>query len=155
MKKIENLLLRAAGYTVLILLIFYIFGLLSDFSAPYIDFPTFLLILGFGVIISAVGLIFTVQKLHFSLRVLIHYAVLLTAFSLIFISTGNISKSGSGAVFVAVAIFTVFYAAIFGICCAIIYAIRKADAKIDKKIKAELKKEAKKEKYKPLYKSED
>lgn len=155
MKKIENLLLRAAGYTVLILLMFYIFGLASDFTDAYINFQTFMLIFGFGVLISLAGLIFSVKKLILALRVLIHYVVLLVAFCVIFISTGNISSAGGGAIFTAVIIFTVLYGVIFGVSYGILLAVRKTDEKIDRKFKAEIKKEVKKDKYLPLYKTEE
>ena len=155
MKKIENLLLHSTAYTVLILLIFYIFGAASDFTDAYISFPTFLTILGFGAIISVAGMIFSIKKIHLALRALIHYIVLLVAFCVIFITTGNISSGGQGAIFISVAIFTVFYFTIFAISLAVISAVRKADENIDKKIKAELKKEAKTAKYKSLYKSEE
>ena len=155
MKKIENLLLRAAGYTVLILLLFYLFGLASDFTDAYISFPTFAIILSFGVIISFAGLIFNIKKLHMALRVLLHYIVLLIAFSIIFISNGNISSGGSGAIFVAVTVYTALYAVIFTISYLVTKTVRKADENIERKIKAELKKEAKADRYKPLYKTEE
>ena len=154
MKKIESLLFHSTAYTVLILLMFYLFGVASDFTDAYISFPTFMTILGFGVIISLAGMIFGIKKIHMALRTLIHYAVLLIAFCVIFISAGNISSGGQGAIFISVAIFTVFYFIIFAISLIIITAVRKADANIDRKIEAEAKKKQNKKKYKPLYKSE-
>ena len=109
MKKLETLLLRAAGYTVLILLLFYLFGALSEFANPYINFRTFLVILSFGAIISLAGMILRIQKIHIALRVTIHYVALLIAFFAVFIVNGNISAQGAGQVFVAVVLFSVFY----------------------------------------------
>lgn len=152
MKKLENLLLGAAGYTVLILLLFYIFGTLSNFANPYIDFRTFLVILGFGVIISLAGMILGIQKIHVALRVLIHYVALLIAFFTVFIINGNISAQGAGWVFVAIVLFTVFYLLIAGITILTKKLVGKIDSNIGTKTEAECKKEGK---YKPLYKLED
>ena len=153
MKKLESLLFHTTAYTVLILLMFYIFGVASDFTDAYISFPTFMTILGFGALISLASMIFSIKKIHMALRTLIHFVVLLIAFCVIFISAGNISSGGQGAIFIAIAIFTVFYLSIFAISFIIISTVRKADANIDKKIKAETQKLQKKKKYKPLYKS--
>ncbi len=114
MKKIKNVILNASLYTVIILILFYLFAIASDLATEGIPFGRFMLILGFSVLISIANLVFYAEKLNYLLRILIHYATLMTSFCVIFIVSGNISKAGAPAVFVAVTVFTFFYAIAFG-----------------------------------------
>ena len=154
MKTLENLILKAMGYTVCILMLFYLAGTISEFTNPYINFKTFLIILLFGTLISATGLFFKIEKLNNAIKVLIHYLVLFCAFTVIFIISGNISRRGAAAIFSALIIFTFFYAIIFTALYFIRKAIKKADLKIDKKYQTNHK-PTKKNEYKSLYKKED
>ena len=154
MKTLEKLLLKACGYTVTILFLFYIAGTVSEFTAPYIDFKTFSVILLFGALISLSDLILKIEKLSSPIKVLIHYAVLFCTFTATFLFSGNIAKRGATAIFSALIIFTFFYAIIFTLAYFLRKYVRKADSKIDKITLIKL--EAKKDKtYKKLYKSED
>ena len=154
MKTIENLLLKACGYTLSILFLFYLFGVISDFTNPYIDFKTFLTIFLFGALISVSELIFKIKKLHYVLKVLIHFVTLFTAFTVVFVFTGNISSKGPASIFSALIIFTFLYAVLFTAA----YFIRKFVKKADSKIEANRKSRApenKEKKYQKLYKNED
>lgn len=155
MKTIENILLKACGYTLLILTFFYLFGLIGDVGAALIGFTTFMTIALFGLLISLAELAFQIKRIHIVFRVLIHYIVLLAAFNVVFISSGNISAKTAGEVFTAIVIFTVFYAIMFGL----VYIVRRFIAKSDKLIdnkKAKINDENhKKNEYKPLYRSDD
>lgn len=153
MKTLENLLLKSCGYTLSILLVFYLGGTIAGFTTPYIDFKTFLIILLFGTLIALAGLLFKIEKIHIALRVLIHYLVLFCAFTVVFVLSGNIAKKGMAAVFTSLTVFTFFYAIMFTASYFIRKLIKKADKKIDKKINAHPQK--KKSEYKKLYKSED
>ena len=155
MKIIENLLLKTCGYAVIILTSFYLFATLSEYADAYIGFPTFLVILAFGLLISAAGMIFKIEKIHMALRVLIHYASLLAAFCVIFISLGNLSAGSAGAVFSAVIIFTLFYGAIFAVVYFLRLLIKKSDSSLNQKISKKSTEPSAKKEYKPLYKSED
>lgn len=156
MKRIQGLLLSAAGYTVLILTAFYIFASVSGFTESKIGFPMFMLILLFGVLISAAGMLFKIESLKKSVSLIIHYTSLMVMFCVIFIGSGNISSKGAAGIFVAVIIFTVFYALIF----AITYFTRKGiellDGKLDNKLEKNRGKKnngtSKTTGYKPLYK---
>ena len=136
MKTLENIILKACGYTLSILLVFYLGGTIAGFTTPYIDFKTFLIILLFGTLIALAGLLFKIEKIHVALRVLIHYLVLFCAFTVIFVISGNIAKSGAAAIFSSLTIFTFFYAIMFTAAYFIRKLIKKADKKIDKKINA-------------------
>lgn len=154
MKTIENLLLKACGYTVSILALFYFAGTVSDFTNAFIDFKTFLVILLFGTMISLSELILKAPKLHKLLKLLIHYLVLFCAFTVIFVLSGNIAKKGAGAIFSSLIIFTFFYVLMF----LASYFVRKAIKKMDKHLDKNGKKKVpqkKKNEYKSLYKEED
>ena len=151
MKKIENLLLKAAGYTVLIICLFYLFAATGDFTEAAITFPTFAVILIFGLLISFTELVFLIDRLKTVLKFLIHYSVLLIAFTVIFIITGNLSSGGAGVVFSALIIFTFLYALIFTLVYFIRKFIRYADRKVDTRLAKKKQPIAKKSEYKSLY----
>ena len=155
MKTIENLLLKACGYTVLILGLFYSIGALNDLGAAYISFSSFLLIALFGLLISVAGLLLKCNKIHIIIRVLIHYLVLLISFYVIFITSKNIPTDSTGKILIASVIFTVFYAIMFCFVYIIKHFIRKTDMFVDNKIEKKYAANAKKNVYKSLYKSED
>ncbi len=152
MKKIENLLLKACGYTILILVLFYLFAVISDFIEAAIAFPTFALIFGFGVLISLAGIIFEINSLKLIWKTLMHYAVLLIAFCVIFVISGKISSAGPSAIFSAIIIFTFLYAIVFAIAYVAQRAIAKADARVARNVSGNGKEKKEKREYKPLYK---
>lgn len=154
MKIVENLVLKACGYTLSILLLFYIAGTISDFTNPFIDFKTFLLILLFGSLISLTEPVFGIKNLHPMLKVLIHYFVLFCAFTATFVISGNIAKRGAAAIFSSLIIFTFFYAIVFTAMYFIRKLIKKADNGLDKRMQSKAKK-TKQSEYKSLYTKED
>jgi len=151
MKRIQSYMLSAAGYTVLILFLFYAFTSISGFAEAKIGFGMFGLIMLFGALISFANTLLYIDKLTSLVRIIIHYCSLLVAFCVIFIGSGNISAQGAAAIFVAVIIFTVLYAAIFAIAYFSKKGISKLDSALDKKNPSSTGK-AKKSDYKPLYK---
>ena len=154
MKRFEKLMLSTTAFTVLILFFFYLFAVIGGFTEPLISFPTFLLILGFGFIISVSSLILKVERIKKSLRVLVHYASLMLAFTVVFIISGNLSSGGTPVIFSAIVVFTFLYAVIFTAS----YFVKKAVASFDSKIDAQssTKKTVKtKKEYKSLYSSKD
>ena len=149
MKKIEGILLRGCGFAVAILALFYLFAVATSFVDPAISFPTFVLILAFGFIISLSTLIFEIKALKLPFKVLLHYAVLLVAFCAVFVHSGNLSSRGEAAIFAAVAIFTVLYAVIFAASYLIIRSVKAADKAIEAKTQRDKKKDEKSDKEKP------
>ena len=95
MNKIENTLLKACGYTVLILFLFYLFCAITNVQGQAIAFPTFLIILGFSLLIALAGLILSIKSIKYVFRVLIHYATLLLAFVSVFMTTVSVSAMSS------------------------------------------------------------
>lgn len=152
MKRLENFLLKACGFTVAILTLFYLFPALSRAANESISFSTFALIFGFGMLISIATMIFEIKSINLVLRILIHYIALMVAFCTVFISTGNISADTPAKIFTAVIIFTVFYAFFFGLTVGIKKLVRLIDDKADKHSNTKRKTNSKAESKKP-YKS--
>ncbi len=144
MKKLENILLKACGYTILILVLFYLFAAFNNFGESEIGFSTFALIFAFGILISLTTLILGFKKPSLPFRILIHYGSLLLAFFAVFVAGGKISADSPSKIFSAVIIFTVLYALIFGIVYLVRRLVKSADNKIDKKQKP-------KSEYKSIY----
>ena len=80
---------------------------------PAINLPQFLLILLFSLLVALANRLLSVKKLHILLRILIHYATLLAAFLIVFVSAGKLKISGAASLFLAIVIFTVLYALFF------------------------------------------
>ena len=155
MKTLENLLLKACGYIVLILGLFYLFGTITGSNMTLIGTKSFLTIALFGLLISLSGLLLQSKKIHIVIRVLLHYLLLLVSFYVVFIISGNIKTENAGQIFVAAIIFTVFYALMFGFVYILRLVIAKTDKMIDENNSKNTSQKSKKSSYKPLYKSEE
>ena len=131
MKKIESILLRGCGLTILILTLFYAFASYGKLANQGISFDVFALILIFGQIISFTTEILSMPRPVFAVRLIIHYASLLIAFCAVFIATGNIKADTPANIFSAVIIFTFLYAFFFGIVCLIRKLVRSLDKRVD------------------------
>ena len=153
MEKIKSIILNSTAYTVVILILFYLYALIGNLTHPAITFGTFLIILVFGFIISLANMIFSIKKLHYMLKLLIHYAALLVAFIFVFIIAGKLSLSGIASVFSAIIIFTFLYAVIY----AISYGVKSALNSVSKPKNGTKNKAVsdKKSTYKPLYGDSD
>ena len=148
MKRLENVVLKACSYAVLIATLFFLFTLITNFTEAALKIGTFMLILLFGFIIALADLIFGIKKLNNALRVLIHYGALLLTFIVVFVVFGNISLGGAGATISAIFIFTALYAVVFPI----IYFSKKSIGAIDKKLDKKAPKRAnEKQPYKSIY----
>ncbi|MBQ8321033.1 MAG: DUF3021 family protein [Clostridia bacterium] len=150
MKRFENILLKGCGFAVLILTLFYIFALTSNYNNATIEFSTFALILAFGMLISFTTMLLGLKKLALPLRIAIHYTSLMVAFCIIFMASGNISADSPAKIFSAVVIFTFLYAMLFGAVYFIKKLVNAVDNKVDKRSK---KNTEKKSEYKSLYSS--
>lgn len=153
MRRINKIFLTGCGYTVLILTLFYLFAAISQFVSTAIAPGQFALILCFGLLISFAEFMYEELKLKRIYKCIIHYTVLLLAFCVIFIGSGNISAQRPAAVFVAIMLYTILYFVVWAIVHFARKAIDRADDKLDKrtKIKNAEKKDKIKKEYKPLY----
>ena len=149
MRRIHKLFLVGCGYTVLILSLFYAFAAISEFTSTAIAPGQFALILVSGLVIALAELMYEELKVKKAIKCIIHYAVLMIAFCLIFIISGKISAQKPAAVFIAIMLYTLLYFVIWTIAHFSRKAIDRMDDKLEKKNKAKQTK-AKKE-YKSLY----
>ena len=83
MRRINKIFLTGCGYAILILSLFYIFAAVSQFVSQSIAPGQFVLILSFGFIISLAEFMYEELKVKRIYKCLIHYGVLLVAFSTI------------------------------------------------------------------------
>ncbi len=149
MKRLENLILKSCSFTVLIVIIFFLFTFVTNFTEAAINIGTFMLIFLFGAIVATANIILDIRALKFIYRLSIHYVSLLIAFLVVFVFAGKISTGGSSAIFSAVVIFTFLYTVVFLISYFIKRSITSADKKIDKR---HPKKITEKKQYNSLYK---
>ena len=111
MKRLEDFLKSSCTYTVVILAFFYIFAATNNFGDHGISFGRFALITLFGAVVAAAEYLFLL-KVNKLVSVALHYCVLLFAFSMIFVVSGVVGGAESK-IFVALIVFTLFYAIIF------------------------------------------
>ncbi len=145
MKKLENLIFEACAVSVLLTSVFFIFAWIGlPEITPAIQIGKYFLILLFSLLITAAKLLFSVKGLKKPLALLLHYAIALVAFSVIFF---DFSTLNGMRIFILIVCFTLFYAAIWGI----VIVTRRILARLDKQIEAKRKPEEK-VKYTPRYK---
>lgn len=149
MRRIHKLFLVGCGYTVLILSLFYAFAAISEFTSTAIAPGQFALILVSGLVIALAELMYEELKVKKAIKCIIHYAVLMIAFCLIFIISGKISAQKPAAVFIAIMLYTLLYFTIWTIVHFSRKAIDRADDKLDARSK--VKNEKTKKGYKSLY----
>ncbi len=153
MKDAERFLLHTCAYTVLICALFLLFMAISGFTEASLNIGRFFLILLFSFFISVAGIILGLKRLHLVLRIAIHFLVLLVAFTVVFVISGNIKASGAGAIFSAIIVFSFLYSVVS----LIVYSIKKSVSAVDKKLeKRSVKSDSKKPApYTPRYKNDN
>ncbi len=153
MEKVRKIIFKGCTYSVIILLVFYLFGLISGISNAAIALPKFLLILSFGLLISLTDMIFDLPGIKNVVKYTIHYCVLLLSFIIVFIVSSEREIKSSG-IFVAIFIFTLIYSALM-----LISRLIKRTTRIQKSNIAsntsESKATADKPKYTPIYRDEN
>ena len=121
-------------------------SLATGIEQPSITMGRFFLILLFGSVIAITGYATEKARLNSYLKFFLHYSVLLTAFSVIFIAADVLSSGSS--IFVGIVIFTLVYLVVRGTVALLLPTAKetKSSAKVGKK------QEEKKSVYKPIYK---
>lgn len=156
MQRIKKMLYSATAYTVLFVSFFYIFALAANLESTSISVGRFFLIFAFSIICSTAELIYELLSFKKWIRVLIHYAILLLAFCIIFISGDFFTLKGWASVFVATVLFTALYFVFAGTFYLIRKTVDKADTALDRRIEAREKaiksKDKKQETYTPRFK---
>ena len=131
MRRLEKFLLKGTAYTVGIMLVFFLLSLAFELEV-YLGFVNYLTCILIGFAINAANLVFSIPKLQIWFKVPIHYAALIALYiPFLYISIPDFMQRESS-IFVAIMIYTIFYAVLV----AIIYGIKKLVSKIDDKIEA-------------------
>lgn len=156
MQKIKGLLLRACGYTTLILfllLAFLSFNKTDSNLIVDVDLTRFMLVFLFGCIISATDLVLGINAIPKIWRKIIHFAVLFITFCIVFMSMGNLWVGNQASIFSAVIIFSFFYAIVAVAAFLIKKLVDVADSKLDSKAaKKPVAPKKEKKEYVPRYK---
>ena len=110
---IGRILWRGCALASVVELIMFLFASMM-YEEPIIALKQFLLIAGFMQLVSLAQEILHLRRLHFAVRLGLHYLSLVVCFTVLFLLAGKIGKTPS-TVFVYVAVFTLLYAVAAGI----------------------------------------
>ncbi len=159
MKKIKDLILSACGITVLILTLFYLFVSVDTGVVFQMTFSSFAIIFGMSCLISVAKLIFELDSFPYYVRLVLHFAALLTVILAMLGFTGYLASKKATDYFVIIAA----YAFIYAVVTLISFGLRKLFDRLSQNNGKGLKKtsrvvakksekDEKKSDYKPLYK---
>lgn len=112
MKQVRDFLARTCSYTVLMLLVVFLFAQVSGLADKGISFSRFAVVFGYALLISIANLIKARLNFGTALKVIIHYALTLAGFIFVYAFLGNMESGGPAKMFVAVFLFTTLYALI-------------------------------------------
>lgn len=111
MEKTKKFILHACGYTVLMALILYTILAIIGVKDQGMPIAKFLIVLGYGLLAEGAAVLYDSLPLKKPIRLLIHYAIMLTGFIVMYLTSGAAEKGVTGAkIFIATIIFTVLYA---------------------------------------------
>ena len=133
MRKFEKFLLRGAGYTLLILSLYFLVSIIASPIDGRISGGKFFLILCFGLVIALTEFIYSLLTVKFWLKTLLHYSILLSTFILIFIPLLGVKSNGPASIAAWIVIFTVLYAVLTVAAHFIRKGINKVDDAIDRR----------------------
>lgn len=158
-----EILLGGTGYTTVIMILYYLIANLvigaTGGDAVEVSGGRFMMILAFGMLISVANYFYGIMSLNTAIRIIVHYALTLVGFALVFIVGQSMEGHNPGAYVISrILIFTVFYIAFFGVVALIKHLVFK-NAKQTKSTahktptKQKRTKTDTEEKYTPRYKS--
>ena len=112
MKPLEKFLYHASAYAVSISILFFIFGRALNINELSITFLRYFTIIAFSLVLSSSEYIFSIKKLNGLVLHMMHYAIVCSAFVVVFLtvrnSDGKYSFSPAG-IFAAIVLFSIFY----------------------------------------------
>lgn len=140
MKKVgthlADFLKNTCAIAVGVALLFYLFALILGKGALGIPFSQFALLLGFSVLLNAAGYLFRLRVSKFT-AFLLHYLTCGVCFFVVFLAAGKIRLEKTADFFIALVLFTLIYAVVFGAGALIKHFLRKKDGESGTKGKAE------------------
>lgn len=163
MKQLKEILLGGTGFASVIMILYYLIANLvigaTGGDAVEVSGGRFMMILAFGMLISVANYLYGIMSLNTAIRIIIHYALTLVGFALVFIVGQSMEGHNPGAyVFSRILIFTVFYFVFVGAAALVKHLVgkNKAQATSTARKSPAKQKHAKtdtEEKYTPRYKS--
>ncbi len=121
MKNLKKMLFDGTMLTVVIMIIYYLIanivvGATEGAGAVTVTFGRFMLIFLFGMLISLANLLYRILEVNLALKIILHYALTLAGFSLVFLVGQSTEGHNVGAwIFSRIIIFTAFYFLFIGI----------------------------------------
>ena len=115
MKSIKSFIMEGCAYTVLLSFVLYMFLGITGVGSSGVPFLKFLLVFGYGFLIPAARLLKEKLSAKPILATALHYATLLIGFIIVYLLNTSTSTNTNGNIFVAVFLFTLLYAAIYGV----------------------------------------
>lgn len=112
MKKLGKLLSEACIYATLMLFAVLVFAEAFGLGGNGISFARFAAVFGYSLLISIANLIKRALSTNIFIKTSIHYALTLSGFIFLFAFLGNMNNAAPTKIFVAIALFSVFYATI-------------------------------------------
>ena len=152
MKVIKKIFLNACAYTVMLLAAFFVFATVGIGEKALMSFSSFSVLFLIGLILSASGFIYKIEKLKYPIRVAIHFSLMLCSFMLILNTMGYLAERAPSAYIVIVFGFALVYTAVYIAAYFLKKLLARIGTKIDKKLEKSKKPEKKKADYTPLYK---
>ncbi len=127
MKKIEKFIKTACTYTVLMLVVLYLFALIMKLTDNGISFGKFALVLAFGVVLTGAEHIYKIKSIGKIWQTVLHYCILLFSFTVIFTWSKMLGKESD--IFASFFVFTFLYFLAFGMIVLIKYLIKLSNKK--------------------------
>ena len=112
MKKFEDFILHGCGFAVLLALILYIFLAIGGVVDQGIPITKFLVVLGYGLVISGARELYASLPYGKAVRVAIHYSMLLAGFLILYFTSGAFPTITGARIFIAIVLFSIFYTAV-------------------------------------------
>lgn len=112
MKKFESFILHGCGFTVLLALILYAFLAISGVIDQGIPVLKFLVVFGYGLVISGARELYASLPFGKAVRLMIHYLMILAGFLVLYFTSGAFSAITPAKVFIAIILFSILYTAI-------------------------------------------
>ena len=112
MKQTEKFLYHTAAYTMVISLLFFLFGKVLSINELSMSFSRYFTLIAFSLVLSGAEFVFTIDKLNKLLQHIIHYVVMCIAFAVVFLTVRNSDGKytfNAASVFAAIVLFSVFY----------------------------------------------
>lgn len=109
MTHVLKIIRNAALYAVLITALFLLFAAVTGYETPAITAGRYFLILAFSAVLSVSELLFSAKNMAYIVKIVLHFAISLTAFLVLFLFIGGMIPRGATTIFAITLLFTAIY----------------------------------------------